>query len=139
MSKKLIRDSSTNFKVSDNVIALCVFGSYLTDNWVEGQSDIDVMVLYRKTGINQRLLDESLIKDLCITYFNYTNIHVTFLEDYMLNIFEEMRRSPDRLILQRDEFNEFWLNRSRFIRLNLGHVVHSSLLYEEVLKDVKIP
>ena len=110
-----------NLKKIDNLISLAIFGSYGTKYFREGFSDIDIFVLIEK---REDIIDEIEMEDNILhilqEYFNYDNIHLTFLtmRDYDTRLANQYIDSEDKLIL--DEFKEidFRLYVNKYLREN---------------------
>lgn len=66
---KEIRSFKINTK--ENIIALAVFGSYNTENWIENRSDIDILILLKeKRGIELEFkLEDDLLSNLEAFFF----------------------------------------------------------------------
>ncbi|NKF05660.1 nucleotidyltransferase domain-containing protein [Clostridium gasigenes] len=64
----------------NSILAVCKFGSHGTQYWTEGRSDIDIAVVVRA---NVSFMDTLNIEDEIISitkeYYNYEDIHVTFI------------------------------------------------------------
>lgn len=116
---KLLKD--LNLKKINNVISLAVFGSYETEYFREGFSDIDIFVLIKD---REDIMDEIEVEDNILPilqkYFNYDNIHLTFLtmRDYDTRLANQYIDSKDKLII--DEFSEidFRLYVNKYLREN---------------------
>lgn len=72
----------TNLNIinTENIISLAVFGSFETEFWIKGKSDIDILILLEKSdslSLEFNLEDE--LTPLLQEYFSYDNIHLTFL------------------------------------------------------------
>lgn len=62
---------------NNEVIAICEFGSYGTEYWIEGRSDIDLLVVTSPsvTFINTFNIEEKL-REIAIKFYKYNNIHL---------------------------------------------------------------
>lgn len=62
------------------VICISEFGSYRTEYWNEGRSDIDLAVIVKpKVSFMDTLEIEDKILELAKKYYNYDKIHLTFI------------------------------------------------------------
>lgn len=132
---KLLKD--LNLKKIDNLISLAVFGSYETEYFREGFSDIDIFVLMKN---RKDIMDEIEIEDEILPilqeYFNYDNIHLTFLtmRDYDTRLANQYIDSEDKLIV--DKFNEidFRLYVNKYLREN-GWRIKRAREYNKFLEE----
>ena len=132
---KLLKD--LNLKKIDNLISLAVFGSYETEYFREGFSDIDIFVLMKN---RKDIMDEIEIEDEILPilqeYFNYDNIHLTFLtmRDYDTRLANQYIDSEDKLII--DEFSEidFRLYINKYLREN-GWRIKRAREYNKFLEE----
>ena len=98
-----------NLKINkiNNLISLAIFGSYGTQYWREGYSDIDVLVIMEKREdiMDEIELEEELIPILR-EYFKYYNIHLTFInmKEFDSIFARQYLECEDKLIV--DEFKE---------------------------------
>lgn len=132
---KLLKD--LNLKKIDNLISLAVFGSYETKYFREGFSDIDIFVLIKN---REDIMDEIELEDNILPilqeYFNYDNIHLTFLtmRDYDTRLASQYIESNDKLII--DEFSEidFRLYVNKYLREN-GWRIKRAREYNKFLEE----
>ena len=112
-----------NLKINkiNNLISLAIFGSYGTQYWREGYSDIDVLVIMEKREdiMDEIELEEELIPILR-EYFKYYNIHLTFInmKEFDSIFARQYLECEDKLIV--DEFKEidFRLYVNKYLRNN---------------------
>lgn len=116
---RLLRD--INCPNLDTLIGLAVFGSYNTEYWQEGRSDIDILILleYRQS-IGFEFKVEDTILPILREYFSYENIHITFL--YM-NEFDSplakcFIKSENKLIINDLRYMDFRLYVNKYLRNN---------------------
>ena len=135
--KKFLKDSDFDVELSDSVVALCVFGSYHTNDWVQGESDIDIMILYSSPKISNKeyFSDLNTIEDFYKQYFNYDNIHITAVDNYELNILFSFDNTVDGLIFDYEEFKNYRLFRSSYVMGHRDNLFRRIALYEEVEKN----
>lgn len=94
----------------NGIVAISVFGSYGTDLWIEGRSDIDVAVIVKSNITFQDTLNmEDEIEDLLKRYFNYDNIHLTFImfNDFSSKYARIAVDSTEQIILDYDSWFDF--------------------------------
>lgn len=132
---KLLKD--LNLKKIDNLISLAVFGSYETEYFREGFSDIDIFVLIKnREDIMDEIEMEDNILPILQEYFNYDNIHLTFLtmRDYDTRLANQYINSEDKLII--DEFSEidFRLYVNKYLREN-GWRIKRAREYNKFLEE----
>lgn len=112
-----------DFKVPEinNLIALATFGSYGTEFWVNNRSDIDVLILleYRIDARNEFKIEDS-ITPLLEKYFNYKNIHLTFIymNDFATPFGKQYIESNNKLIIDPLKEIDFRLYVNKYIREN---------------------
>ena len=105
----------------DNIIALAVFGSYNTKQWIKNKSDIDILVLLdERKGISFEFeLEDELIPSL-EKFFKYNNIHLTFL--YINEFDSSLARcyigSKDKIIIDYNREIDFRLYVNKYLRNN---------------------
>ena len=113
----------SNLKVSnnnENLISLTLFGSYNTKHWFEGKSDIDILALVKKNDFNSEFEIENRYREVLQKYFNYDDIHFTFIG---LNSFDTVFADiyidyKDKLIFNIDLHYDFLMYISKFNRVN---------------------
>ena len=113
----------SNLKVSnnnENLISLTLFGSYNTKHWFEGKSDIDILALVNKNDFNSEFEIENRYREVLQKYFNYDDIHFTFIG---LNSFDTVFADiyidyKDKLIFDIDLHYDFLMYISKFNRVN---------------------
>lgn len=118
MKKKL-----EGFKIEskENIIALAVFGSYNTENWIQNRSDIDILILLNeKRGVEFEFkLEDDLLPNL-EEFFSYRNIHLTFLylNQFDSNLAKCYIESKNKLILDFNKEIDFRLYVNKYLRNN---------------------
>ena len=118
MKKKL-----EGFKIEskENIIALAVFGSYNTENWIQNRSDIDILILLNeKRGVEFEFkLEDDLLPNL-EEFFSYRNIHLTFLylNQFDSNLAKCYVESKNKLILDFNKEIDFRLYVNKYLRNN---------------------
>ena len=113
----------SNLKVSnnnENLISLTLFGSYNTKHWFEGKSDIDILALVKKNDFNSEFEIENRYREVLQKYFNYDDIHFTFIG---LNSFDTVFADiyidyKDKLIFNMDLHYDYLMYISKFNRVN---------------------
>ena len=113
----------SNLKVSnnnENLISLTLFGSYNTKHWFEGKSDIDILALVKKNDFNSEFEIENRYREVLQKYFNYDDIHFTFIG---LNSFDTVFADiyidyKDKLIFNIDLHYDYLMYISKFNRVN---------------------
>ena len=106
---------------NENIISMAIIGSYNTEYWRANRSDIDILVLLnKKTDVSIEFdLEDELIPVL-EKYFNYNNIHLTFLynNDFEHQLALEYIKSNDKLVLNNEKEIDFRLYINKYRRNN---------------------
>lgn len=113
----------SNLKITndnENLISLTLFGSYNTKYWFEGKSDIDILALIKKNDFNVEFEIENKYREELQKYFNYDDIHFTFIG---LNSFDTVFADiyidyKDKLIFNIDLHYDYLMYISKFNRVN---------------------
>ena len=113
----------SNLKITndnENLISLTLFGSYNTKYWFEGKSDIDILALIKKNYFNVEFEIENKYREVLQKYFNYDDIHFTFIG---LNSFDTVFADiyidyKDKLIFNIDLHYDYLMYISKFNRVN---------------------
>ena len=105
---------------NENLISLTLFGSYNTKHWIKGKSDIDILALIKKNDFNVEFEIENRYREVLQRYFNYDDIHFTFIG---LNNFDTVFADiyidyKDKLIFDIDLHYDFLMYISKFNRVN---------------------
>ena len=108
-------------KDKDNIIALALFGSYNTEQWVKYKSDIDILVLLNeRKGVSFEFELEDKLIPLLENFYEYNNIQLTFL---YLNEFDSIFakcyiESKDKVIFDINKEIDFRLYVNKYLRNN---------------------
>lgn len=118
MSKKI--SECCFHRYDENIISLTLFGSYNTKFWYEGKSDIDILVLVKYLNFDLEYKLEEYYYPLISKYFQYENIHFTFIG---LNNFDTVFADiyidfNDKLIYDVNLHYDFLLYISKYNRVN---------------------
>ena len=113
----------SNLKITndnENLISLTLFGSYNTKYWFERKSDIDILALIKKNDFNDEFEIENKYREVLQKYFNYDDIHFTFIG---LNSFDTVFADiyidyKDKLIFNIDLHYDYLMYISKFNRVN---------------------
>lgn len=113
----------SNLKITndnENLISLTLFGSYNTKYWFEGKSDIDILALIKKNDFNVEFEIENKYREVLQKYFNYDDIHFTFIG---LNSFDTVFADiyidyKDKLIFNIDIHYDYLMYIGKFNRVN---------------------
>ena len=113
----------SNLKITndnENLISLTLFGSYNTKYWFEGKSDIDILALIKKNDFNVEFEIENKYREVLQKYFNYDDIHFTFIG---LNSFDTVFADiyidyKDKLIFNIDLHYDYLMYIIKFNRVN---------------------
>ena len=97
----------------NEIIAICEFGSYGTDDWIKDRSDIDLLVV---TAIASK-------------FYNYNNIHLTFV------LFNDFGNKYARMAVDSD--NKYILKEERWYDFN-HYVLKAARNNEKLEKTLKI-
>lgn len=106
---------------NENIISMVLIGSYNTEYWQAGRSDIDILILLDKkidVSIEFDLEDELI--PMLQKYFNYNNIHLTFLymKDFEHPLALEYIKSNDKLVFDKEKEIDFRLYVNKYRRNN---------------------
>jgi predicted nucleotidyltransferase len=117
--KKLLSNLKLENK-NENLISLTLFGSYNTEHWYEGKSDIDILALVKKNDFDIEFEIENTYREELQKYFCYDDIHFTFIG---LNSFDTVFADiyidyKDKVILDIDLHYDFLMYISKFNRVN---------------------
>lgn len=111
-----------NIKIENkNIASVALFGSYNTEFWIKGKSDIDILVLLKEKGDVSIEFDiEDQLIPIFQEYFKYDNIHLTFIymSDFSEELANEYIKSKDKLILDEDKEIDFRLYINKYKRNN---------------------
>lgn len=104
-----------------NIISMSIIGSYNTEYWRVNRSDIDILILLDKkidVFIEFDLEDELI--PMLQKYFNYNNIHLTFLymKDFEHPLALEYIKSNDKLVFDKEREVDFRLYVNKYRRNN---------------------
>ena len=113
----------SNLKITndnENLISLTLFGSYNTKYWFEGKSDIDILALIKRNDFNVEFEIENKYREVLQKYFNYDDIHFTFIG---LNSFDTVFADiyidyKDKLIFNMDLHFDYLMYINKFNRVN---------------------
>ena len=104
-----------------NIISMSVIGSYNTEYWRENISDIDILVLLnKKIDVSLEFDLEDELTPILQKYFNYNNIHLTFLymKDFEHPLALEYITSNDKLVFDKEREVDFRLYVNKYRRNN---------------------
>ena len=110
-----------NLEDKDNIIALALFGSYNTEQWIRNKSDIDILVLLNeKIGVNFEFDLEDKLIPLLQKFYKYDNIHLTFvyLNEFDSNFANCYINSKDKVIYDPNKEIDFRLYVNKYLRNN---------------------
>jgi len=107
-------------RYDEYVVSLTLFGSYNTEYWYKGVSDIDILVLVKYSDFALEFKVEDYYRKILSNYFQYDNIHFTFIA---LNNFDTVFADiyidfSDKIIFDLDLHYDFLLYISKFNRVN---------------------
>ncbi|MGL5354036.1 MAG: nucleotidyltransferase domain-containing protein [Clostridium sp.] len=121
-------NSSNNKKLStctvprydENIISLTLFGSYSTKFWNENRSDIDILILIKHLDFDIEYKLEEYYRPLLQEYFNYNNIHFTFvaLKNYDTVFADIYIDFTDKIIFDISSHYDFLMYISKYNRVN---------------------
>lgn len=104
-----------------DIISMAKIGSYNTEYWRKDISDIDILVLLeRKEDVSKEFELEDELIPMLQQYFNYKNIHLTFLymKDFEHPLALEYLRSNDKIIINNEKEIDFRLYINKYRRNN---------------------
>ncbi len=107
-------------KIKD-IISMAVIGSYNTEYWRKGRSDIDILILLdKKIDVSIEFALEDILTPVLEKYFNYNNIHLTFIymNDFANPLALEYIKSNDKLIFDFNKEIDFRLYINKYRRNN---------------------
>lgn len=105
---------------NDDVISLTLFGSYGTKFWIEGKSDIDIMILMKYGDFSMEYEVEEYYMPILQKYFNYDDIHFTFIslksfDSVFADIYIDFE---DKIIFDRESHYDFLMYINKYNRVN---------------------
>lgn len=117
-------------KEHNEIIALCEFGSYGTEYWIKDRSDIDlIIVVGPKVTFLDTLDIEDEIKELASEFYDYDNIHLTFV------LFNDFSNKFARIAI--DSESKYVLNDERWYDFN-HYVLKAVRNNEKLEKTLKV-
>lgn len=134
MKKVMIKDCRFDMKYLNEVLAIGVFGSYHESFFNPDRSDIDIMVLLKKElDFDEEFEIEDYLNDVLPAYFNYDNIHYTFLSGFNYPFSELLLISKDKIIFDEEKYLDYILGYSAFKRDR----ENLEIMREENLKELE--
>ena len=139
--KKNIKD----FKIdnTENIVSLCVFGSYNTEFWDENRSDIDILILLNKNlGVEFEFkIEDELLLELQ-KFFEFDNIHITFLymNEFDNTIADSYLLRNNKIILDFEREIDFRMYVNKYHRNNewLENIIKEDMKFIKENKNVTI-
>lgn len=117
-------------KKRNEIIALCIFGSYGTEMWIKDKSDIDLLVVVGPKITFLDTLDiEDEIKEITSEFYDYDNIHLTFV------LFNDFGNKYARIAVDSD--NKYILNEESWYDFN-HYVLKAARNNEKLEKTLKL-
>ena len=104
-----------------NIISMSIIGSYNTEYWRVNRSDIDILILLdKKIDVSIEFDLEDELTPMLQKYFNYNNIHLTFLymKDFEHPLALEYIKSNDKLVFDKEREVDFRLYVNKYRRNN---------------------
>ncbi len=104
-----------------NVICIVEFGSFRTDEWIKDRSDIDLLVVTSPKITFMDTLDiEDEVLELAKEFYNYNNIHLTFLlfNDFTNKFARIAVDNEKKYIVNEEKWYDFNHNVLKFVRNN---------------------
>jgi len=105
----------------NGVVAVSQFGSYGTEDWIKGRSDIDLAVVVAPNiTFNDTLDMEDKLIDIFREYYEYDNIHLTFIffKDFASKYARIAVDSEVKFIVDEDRWFDFQHYVLKFARNN---------------------
>ena len=139
--KKNIKD----FKIdnTENIVSLCVFGSYNTEFWDENRSDIDILILLNKNlGVEFEFkIEDELLLGLQ-KFFEFDNIHIVFLymNEFDNTIADSYLLSNNKIIIDFEREIDFRMYVNKYHRDNewLENIIKEDMKLMKGNKNVTI-
>lgn len=104
-----------------SVVCISEFGSYNTEYWIKGRSDIDLAVVVKPgvTFIETLDIEDDIIKAAC-EYYNYDKIHLTFIlfKDFFSKYARFAVDSNKKYIVDEERWYDFQHYVLKYARLN---------------------
>lgn len=138
VEKAKLSNCNLNLSSFNEIIAICIFGSYNEDCFDIDRSDIDVMILLKKElKWEEEMEIEDYLQTILPDYFNHKYIHYTFINDFVYPFSEMLIESKDKIIIKKEEYLDYILGYSCFKRDReyLEIIRESNLKYQEEYKD----
>lgn len=135
MKKKLLKECKIDLSNFTDIICIGLFGSYHESCFIEGKSDIDIMILSSKElSWEEEFELEDYLQSILPQYFSYGNIHYTFINGFVYPFSELLLISKDKIIFKEDSYLDYVLGYSSFKRDR----ENLEIIREENLKDLEV-
>lgn len=138
MDKVMLKNCNVDIERFENIISICVFGSYHEECFNKERSDIDIMILSSiDLGFDEECDIEDYMQSILPIYFNHDNIHYTFINGFSYPFSELFAISEDKIIFNEEEYLDYILGYSSFKRdrENLEIIRDENLKCLEVYKS----
>lgn len=101
-------------KKINGIVALSKFGSHGTEYWIDGRSDIDIAVVVKPNiSFDDTLYMEDELENILKEYYNYDNIHLTFI------MFKDFTTKYARIAVDSNEIYiidyDFWYDFQHYV------------------------
>lgn len=134
MDKVMLKDCKVKVDKLNDIIALCVFGSYHEKVFNKERSDIDIMILSkRELDFDCEIEIEDYLQKILSEHFAHNNLHFTFISEFNYPFSEIFLISNDKIILKEEEYLDYVLGYSAFKRDREA----LEIIREENLKDLE--
>ena len=134
MQKLMLKNYDIDKNRLEDLISICVFGSYHEADFNADRSDIDIMILTDKELEFDSEMDiEDYLQEKLSQYFSYDNLHFTFISGFNYPFSEIMLTSKDKIVFKEEKYLDYTLGYSRFTREREA----LEIMREENLKDLE--
>ena len=134
VEKIKLKECNLDLEKFNDIMCIAAFGSYNEECFNKDRSDIDIMILSsRQLEWEEELEIEDYLQPILKKHFEYENIHLTFINDFVYPFSELLITSNDKIIVLEEKYLDYILGYSCFKRDR----EYLEIIREENLKEKK--